>query len=160
MAPQTETSGLQFVERPPWWLRNGGAALLMVIAVVVAVEAVIESIWGFHVVAAALVVAAIWLWRLVKISVSVDDQTVTLTGPAWKRIVQRQDVHDVSVEADNGMNPGILNWPVITHERGSLTRLNVGGSAAVTFSDSSGHRYQFVFSNRQDADMAARTLTG
>ena len=160
MASQTETACLQFVERSPGWLRYGGAALLMVIAVFVAVEAVIESIWGFHVVATALVHAAVWLWRLVKISISIDDQTATLAGPAWKRMVQRNEVHDVSVGADSGMNPGLLNWPVSTHERGSLTRLNVGGSAAVTFSDSSGHRYQFVFSNRQDADLVTETLAG
>ena len=160
MAPHPENEGLQFVERPPGWLRYGGVALLMAIAVFVAVQAVIESLWGLHAVAAALVIAATWLWRLVKISVSVDDQTVTLTGPGWKRMAQRQDVHGVSVTADSGMNLGLLNWPVTTHERGSLTRLNVGGSAAVAFSDSSGHRYQFVLSNRQDADLVAETLAG
>lgn len=160
MTPQTETEGLRFVERSPGWLRYGGAVLLMIIAIFVAVEAVIESIWGFYPVVAALILAAMWLWRMVKISVSVDDQTVTLTGPAWKRVVQRQSVHDVSVAADNGMNLGLVNWPVTAHERGSLTRLNVGGSAAVNFSDSSGHRYQFVLSNRQDADLVAETLAG
>lgn len=36
----------------------------------------------------------------------------------------------------------------------------MGGSAAVTFSDSSGHRYQFVLSNRQDADLVAEALLG
>lgn len=160
MTPPAKTEGLRFVERSPNWLRYGGAVLLMVIAVFVAVEAVMESIWGFYPLVAVLVLAAIWLWRLIKISVSVDDQAVTLTGPAWKRVVQRQDVHDVSVAADNGMNLGLVNWPVTAHESGSLTRLNVGGSAAVTFSDSNGHRYQFVLSNHQDADRVAETLAG
>jgi hypothetical protein len=160
MTTQTESDGLRFVERSPGWLRYGGAVLLMVIAVFFVVEAVIESIWGFYPTAAALVLAAAWLWRLVKITLRVDDESITLTGPAWKRVVQRQNVHDFSVAADNGMNLGLLNWPVTTHEDGSLTRLNVGGSAAVTFSDSSGHRYQFVLSNRQDADLVAEALLG
>lgn len=70
-----------------------------------------------------------------------------------------EDVSDVSVTEDCGMKMGLVNWPVTTPGRGSLTRLNLGGSAAVTFSKSGGHRYQFVLLNRQSAEVVAEAIS-
>lgn len=160
MTPQTEAKSLRFVERSPSWLRYGSAVFLLVVAVFITAEAVIESNWGIYPVAALLALAAVWQWWLAKITINVEDQLVMLTGPAWKRIVQRQYVQEVSVTPDNGMNLGLVNWPVTKHEHGSLTRLNMGGSAAVTFSDSNGHRYQFVLANPDDAKLIAEAIAG
>ena len=160
MTAPTEAESLRFVERSPSWLRYGGAVVLLVVAAFITAGAVIESIWGFYPVAAFLALAALWQWRLAKVTIMVEEQLVTLTGPAWKQIVQRQYVQEVSVAPDNGMNLGLVNWPVTTHEHGSLTRLNMGGSTAVTFSDSNGHRYQFVLTNPQDAKLIAEAIAG
>ncbi|MFJ2352267.1 hypothetical protein ACTXJG_17060 [Glutamicibacter arilaitensis] len=160
MTPQAETESLRFAERLPGWQRWSGSLIFAILAVIFAVVAVIESLWGFYLVAVALIFAVMWCWRLARITVTVDDQAVILTGPAWKRVVPLQDVHEVSVSTDNGMNLGLVNWPVTTHEHGSLTRLNMGGTAAVTFSDSKGYRYQFVLANLQDARLVAEAITG
>lgn len=160
MTPQTENKSLRFAERLPGWQRWVGFLIFAILAVVFAVVAVIESLWGFYLVAVALILAAVWCWRMAQITVAVDDRAVVLTGPAWKRVVPRQDVHEVSVAPDNGMNLGLVNWPVTSHEHGSLTRLNMGGSASVTFSDSNGHRYQFVLVNPQDAKLVAEAIAG
>ncbi|GAA5226770.1 DUF3093 family protein [Paeniglutamicibacter antarcticus] len=160
MTHQTEAANLRFEERLPGWQRWTGALILAILAVILVVVAAIESLWGFYLVAVSLILAAAWCWRLAQITVVVDDRAVTLTGPAWKRVIPRQDVHEVSVAPDNGMNLGLVNWPVTTHEHGSLTRVNMGGSAAVTFSDSDGHRYQFVLSNRGDAELIAEAIAG
>ncbi|MGO2003535.1 hypothetical protein [Arthrobacter rhombi] len=159
MTPQTEAEDLRFVERSPDWLRFGGAVFLLIIAVSIAAGAAIDSIWGAYPLVVGLLFAAVWQWRLAKITVRIDDQSVILTGPVWRRVVSRQNVHDISVADDNGMNPGLVNWPVTSHEHGTLTRLNMGGSAAVTFSDSSGHRYQFVLARRQDAELIAEAIS-
>ena len=158
MTPQTVNENLRFAERLPNWQRWVGSLISAVLVVVFVVEAVIESLWWFHLIAAALIFAAVWCWLLARITVTVDERAVTLTGPAWKRVVPRQDVHTISVAPDNGMNLGLVNWPVTTHERGSLTGLNMGGSASVTFSDSNGHRYQFVLANSQDAELVAEAI--
>lgn len=120
--------------------------------------AIFEFLGGFYLLAIALIFAAVWCWRLAQITVTVDTRSVILTGPAWKRVVPRQNVHDVSVASDNGMNLGLVNWPVTTHKRDSLTRLNMGRSASVTFSDSKGHRYQVVLANPQDATQFAESI--
>lgn len=58
--------------------------------------------------------------------VTIDDSAVILTGPAWKRVVSQQDMYEVSVAPDNNVNLGLVNWPVTTHDHGSLTRWNMG----------------------------------
>ena len=92
---------------------------------------------------------------LVKVTVTVDEHEVTLSGPFWKRSVQRGNVQAVAVAPDNGMNTGLVNWPVTRHDHGSLTRLNLGGSAAVTISDAKGRRYQVVLADLESAEQMA-----
>lgn len=159
MAPQPDTEVLSFVERSPVLLRWGGGAFLAIIATALAAGAVAESNWGLYIAAALFAFVALWWLFWAKITVTVDEQTVTLAGPLWKRRVQRENVRDVSVTEDSGLNTGLVNWPVTAHERGSLTRLNMGGSAAVTFSESSGHCYQFVLANRQSAELMAEAIS-
>lgn len=159
MTSQTEAEDLSFVERLPGWHRWADGAFLAIFAVAFASAAVIGSIWGFYLAAAACVLAAAWWCLLAKITLTVGERAVTLAGPAWKRVVQRKNVRDVSVTGDSGVKSGLVLWPVTAHERGSLTRLSLGGSAAVTFAESGGHRYRFVVANRQTAERMAEALT-
>ncbi|MFJ7751070.1 hypothetical protein ACIQXM_14055 [Arthrobacter sp. NPDC097144] len=57
------------------------------------------------------------------------------------------------------MSTGLVNWPVTRRERGSLVRMNMGGSAVVTFSENSGRSYQFVLAERRSAERMARAIT-
>ncbi len=154
----TLAENLGHTERSPGWLRWGGAICLVLGAIVLAVEAVIESAWLVYPFAGLFVLAAFWWCWLAKITITVDDRTVTLRGPAWKCVLQRQPLRHVSVKADSGMTTGLVNWPVVSRERGRLTRLNLGGSAAVTFSDPAGHRYRFVLGDHAHADLVAAAI--
>ncbi|THJ67335.1 hypothetical protein E8P82_04290 [Arthrobacter echini] len=88
----TLAEALSHTERSPGWLRWGGAIVLLLVAVILAVEAVIESAWLVYPVAGLFVLAAFWWCWLAKITITVDDRTVTLRGPAWKRVLQRQQL--------------------------------------------------------------------
>ena len=159
MEPQTAKEHLRFEERLPEWQQWIGFLVSAALAIVLVAEAIIESLWWFYLIAAALIFSAVWFRMLARITVAVDEKAITLTGPAWKREIYLQDVHSVSVAPDNGTNLGAVNWPVTTHERGNLTRLNMGGSVCVNFTDSTDHRYQFVLTSFHDAELVAEALT-
>lgn len=157
MASRTDTKGLEFVERSPAWLRWGGGGFLLLIGTVVGVAAVTESRWQLFLLTAAFCAAAAW-WSLVaKVTAVVGEDTITLGGPFWTRTLPRKDVSRVSVDVDNGLNQGLVNWPVTSLERRTLTRLNMGGAAAVSFA-AAGHRYQFVLADRRSAQQLAAAL--
>ncbi|MCC3293653.1 hypothetical protein LJ756_03360 [Arthrobacter sp. zg-Y411] len=105
-----------------------------------------------------MLLAAVWWCFLVRITVEVDGQEIILRGPLWKRSVQQGSVHNVAVAKDTGLNTGLVNWPVTRHERGSLTRLNMGGAGGVTFSDAHGHRYQVVLADLPSAEQMAQAI--
>ncbi|MCQ1957446.1 MULTISPECIES: hypothetical protein [Arthrobacter] len=146
------------MERSPGWLRWGGGAFLAAVGAALAGGAAVESVWHLYVAAAAFLLAAGWWCFVARITVSVDQQAVTLRGPLWKRTIQRQNVQDIMVAKDNGQNTGLVNWPVTRHGRGSLTRLNMGGAGAVTFSDAGGHRYQVVLADLASAEQMALAI--
>ncbi|MCQ1946735.1 hypothetical protein [Arthrobacter sp. zg-Y1116] len=146
------------MERSPGWLRWGGGALLAAVGAALGVGAAVESVWPLYVAAAAFLLAAGWWCFLARITVAVDQQYVTLRGPLWKRSIQRRNVQDIAVARDNGLNTGLVNWPVTRHGRGSLTRLNMGGAGAVTFSDAGGHRYQVVLADLPSAEQLALAI--
>ncbi|MDM7989039.1 hypothetical protein [Arthrobacter sp. zg-Y877] len=146
------------MERSPGWLRWGGGAFLAAVGAAFAVGAATESVWLLYLAAAAFLLAAGWWCFLARITVAVDQQSVTLRGPLWKRSIQRVNVQDVTVAKDNGLNTGLVNWPVTRHRHGSLTRLNMGGAGAVTFSDAGGHRYQVVLADVASAEQMALAI--
>ena len=151
--------GPVFVERAPDWLRWGGAVFLVLIAVLLAVAGGLESSWGLHLGAVFFLGMGLWWCFLARIAAAVSEEQIKLSGPLWKRTVRRGDLHDVSVDTDSGMNTGLVNWPVTRRERGSLVRMNMGGSAVVTFSENSGRSYQFVLAERRSAERMARAIT-
>ena len=61
MTPQAETESLRFAERLPGWQRWSGSLIFAILAVIFAVVAVIESLWGFYLVAVALIFAVMWV---------------------------------------------------------------------------------------------------
>ncbi|MCC9177909.1 hypothetical protein [Arthrobacter sp. zg-Y750] len=159
MPAQAATKMVKFVERSPGWLRWGGGALLLSVGVVLSIGAVSDGYWIVLVPAAGMGLAAIWWCVSAKITAAVEGQTVLLSGPFWKRSLQLRDLHNVEVSGDSGLNPGPVNWPVVSLERGTLVRLNMGGSAVVSFV-SDGRRYQFVLSSHHSAQRLAAALVG
>lgn len=149
-----------FVERPPGWLRWSGGILLASVALLLTVVGGMEQAWQLYPGAVLFLVCVVWWCFMARIGVMIDEYRITLVGPLWKRSVHRGDVQDVMVEADTGMNPGLVNWPVTSHRRERLTRLNMGGSVAVTFSEGSSRRYQFVLADRGAAEHLAEVLSG
>lgn len=158
MTPQAPASSIKFVAGPPGWLRWGGGTFLAVVGAVLAIGAVVESIWPLYAAAAGFLLSAGWWCFMARITVTVDGEMVTMNGPLWKRSVQRKDVRNVTVAKDDGMNTGLVNWPVTRH--GSLTRLNMGGSGAVVFSEASGHYYQVVLADLRSAEQLALAIGG
>ncbi|MCQ2001072.1 hypothetical protein [Arthrobacter zhaoxinii] len=158
MASQRLAGGVRFVERPPGWLRWGGGAFLAAVGGALAVGAAADSVWPLYLAAAGLLLAAGWWCFLARITVAVDQQAATLRGPLWKRSIQRQNIQDITVAKDHGLNTGLVNWPVTRHAHGSLTRLNLGGAGAVTFSDGGSHRYQVVLEDLSAAEDLAEVL--
>lgn len=159
MPAQATTTTVKFVERSPGWLRWGGGALLLSVGVVLSIGTVDEAQWILLAPAAGMGLAAVWWCVFAKITAAVEGQTVMLSGPFWKRSLQLGELHSVEVSGDSGMNPGLVNWPVVSLERGTLVRLNMGGSAVVSFV-SDGRRYQFVLSNHLSAQRLAAALVG
>ena len=148
-----------FVERAPDWLRWGGGVFLLLMAVLLAATGGLESSWELYLGAVLFLGVGLWWCFLVRIAAVVDEERIELSGPLWKRTVRRSDVHDVSVDTDSGMNTGFVNWPVTPHKRGTLVRMNMGGSAVVTFWENSGRSYQFVLAERSSAERMARAIT-
>lgn len=156
MVPQAPANSVRFVEGPPGWLRWGGGAFLAVVGGTLAFGAAAEPIWPLYVVAAGFLLAAAWWCFLARITVTVDAETVTMSGPLWKRSVQRKNVRNVTAVQDSGLNTGLVNWPVTRH--GSLTRLNMGGSVAVRFADGSGRQYEVVLADSRPAEELALAI--
>lgn len=159
LSSQEMTDRPVFVERAPDWLRWGGGVFLLLIAVLLAVTGGLESSWELYLGAVFFLGVGLWWCFLARIAAVVDEEQVKLSGPLWKHTVRRGDLHDVSVDTDSGMNTGLVNWPVTSHKRGSLVRMNMGGSAVVTFSENSGRSYQFVLAERRSAERMARAIT-
>jgi len=158
MASGEEPSGKTFVERAPTWLRWGGGTLRALIALLLAVIGAFAPAWPLYLGAVFFLAVAGWWCFLARIAMTIDDDHITLVGPWWKRTVKRGGVHDVLVAEDSGTNPGAINWPVTSHRRGSLLRMNMGGAVAVTFTESGGRRYQFVLADPHSADRMARII--
>ncbi|GAA0194565.1 MULTISPECIES: hypothetical protein [Glutamicibacter] len=143
-------------QRPPRWLRRGGGVLLLLVAAGLAAgtaTAGLPALLG----AGFFALAGIWWAFAARISARLDAHTLTLAAPLWRRRLPREQISQVRVEPDSGLNPGLLNWPVL--RTGGLIRLNMGGRTAVSFS-AGGRRYQFVLDRPQLARQLAQALRG
>lgn len=109
--------------------------------------------------AALAAFAAWWIW-VARITVAVDRDSIHFAAPLFRRTVPRETVSQVRVTADDGINPGILNWIVVPTEVDGerFTRINMGGAAAVTFTLRAGKGIQLVVRDLDTANRLAETL--
>ncbi|WP_130839095.1 hypothetical protein [Corynebacterium neomassiliense] len=108
--------------------------------------------WSLVLVAAVVLVCLIGLLFFAVVRVRVGGGTVEITGPFYRRRFPVDHIGSVTVAPDDGMNHGLVNWPVIgraTSPEG--VRLNLGGSAAVRVTTVTGERYTVVFPTDADA---------
>jgi hypothetical protein len=75
-----------------------------------------------------------------------------VAGTFYRRSISVGQIDSVTVAPDDGMNHGLLNWPVT----GKATspdgvRLNLGGSAALQIRTTAWERYNVVFATNADA---------
>lgn len=154
-APTSSLATVTHVERASGAARIGPVVALGVAAAfagVLAFATGVPGVWGVP--AALLLFAGWWLW-VARVEVTITHDTVRVTAPAYRRVISRTSLTGVSVARDDGMNPSILNWPVVPLRSGDTTliRVNMGGAAAVTCHTSEGSDIQVVV---KDFDTATR----
>lgn len=101
-----------------------------------------------------VVVLLFVVWAAVgpRLTVSVGRETVDVAGIFYRRSVPVWQIESVTVAPDDGMNHGLLNWPVTGRARSPEgVRLNLGGSAALQITTTAGERYNVVFPTNADA---------
>lgn len=112
--------------------------------------------------AVMLLVFAVLLWGVLgmKIRVTVGEDTVTFTAPFYRRDVPLERIDGVDLLRDNGLNPGLVNWPVVGRtDSPSGVRLNLGGSAALQVTAGDGdQKITTVFRDRATARACARDI--
>lgn len=108
---------------------------------------------------ALLAFGAWWAWGAT-ISVTVTPERARFRAPLVSRTLPRSDVTRVTVAADDGMNPSIINWPAapVTVAGDRMLRFSMGGTAVVTVSTATGSGVQFVARDRDAAQRIADAL--
>lgn len=138
--------------------------VLAVIPLVVLAPTVVMMLveWSWLIFAVVLVVVGVLLWGVfgMRIRVHVGDGSVTFTAPLYRREIPVGSIDSVVLTRDNGLNPGLVNWPVVgrTGSRGGV-RLNLGGSAALQVTAGQGtQRVTTVFHDMATARACARDI--
>lgn len=122
---------------------------VMVPAIVLAV-AVREP--AVQLIVVVILLFAVWATVGVRLTVGVGTRTVDVAGTFYRRSIPVDLIDSVTVAPDDGMNHGLLNWPVTGRATSSGgVRLNLGGSAAVKIATTTGERYTVVFATNADA---------
>lgn len=94
------------------------------------------------------------------ITVQIDDTTLRLRAPFYRRSIPRQDVISAEAHHDDGMNHGVVNWFVVGRPHAPQgVRLNTGGKARVDITTRVGDRYSVVVDTIQQAEQIVETLT-
>lgn len=148
------------VERATGSARLGPAIALGIAAAFAAlIAAATDSLMAWVAPAALAAFAAWWIW-VARITVAVDRDSIHFAAPLFRRSVPRETIAQVRVTPDDGMNPGILNWIAVPAEVDGekLTRLNMGGAAALTITPSAGRGIQVVARDLETANRLAETL--
>lgn len=109
-----------------------------------------------------VVVFAVLLWGVfgMKIRVDVGEDAVRFTAPFYGLDVPLERIDRVELLRDNGLNPGLVNWPVVGRtESPAGVRLNLGGSAALRVTVGGGaQKITTVFRDTATAQACARDL--
>ena len=101
-----------------------------------------------------VVVLLFVVWAAVgpRLTVSVGQETVDVAGIFYRRSIPVGQIDSVTVAPDDGMNHGLLNWPVTGRATSPAgVRLNLGGSAALQIRTTAGERYNVVFPTNAEA---------
>ncbi|WP_140400716.1 hypothetical protein [Gulosibacter sp. 10] len=144
------------VARPRGIARWGAVVPLAILAAVCTGIALGARLPWFFAGAAASLLFALWWACLASNRCEVAGDEVRLSGPLWRRRIPLDAIRSIQVVADDGLNHGLLNWPVVSVPGG--VRLNMGGRAAVRFLDRRGRRVEFVTADRAAAERLAAAL--
>lgn len=94
----------------------------------------------------------IWAAFGLRLTVSVGKETIDVAGTFYRRSIPVGQIDSVTVAPDDGMNHGLLNWPVTGRAASpDGVRLNLGGSAALRIRTTAGERYNVVFDTNAGA---------
>ncbi|WP_420100020.1 hypothetical protein [Corynebacterium sp.] len=125
-----------------------------------AVGLVATGSWTAGIVVVVLLVVFEWAIFTATVQVSLHEDEVEFRAPFYRRCVPYRQVNSVEVTKDFGLNPGLLNWPVVgrTESRRGV-RLNVGGSAALRVSARGGQEnITVMFAQMAEARTCARDI--
>lgn len=113
--------------------RMKSLVLVLVFASAIAV-AVTRSWLVLAICAAVVLLVAVWWCFFAKISLTVTPGRIRILAPLYSRTVELGSDTEVSLKTDDGVNHGLVNWPVTGRASSPAgLRLNMGGSGtAVT----------------------------
>lgn len=155
--PERSHGEFSHIERAHGVARVGPLVALGVGAAFAGVIAFATGIAATWLIPLALVTFGAWWAWAAAISVTVDSERARFRAPLVSRALSRSDVSQITVTADDGMNPSIINWPATpaTVAGARMLRFSMGGTAAVTISTSTGSGIQFVARDREAAQRIA-----
>lgn len=123
-----------------------------IVMVPVILVAVVSNAPVAQLVVVVILLFAIWASVGARLTVGVGKETVDVAGTFYRRSIPLGLIETVTVVPDDGMNHGLLNWPVtglaISPEG---VRLNLGGHAALRIATTTGERYTVVFATNAGA---------
>ncbi|WP_217132790.1 hypothetical protein [Leucobacter chinensis] len=133
---------------------------LVIVAVFCGLIAIFTPATGLWFVAAIAAGICGWWAFTARAKIQIDKGAVRFSAPLFSRRVLREEIAGVSVQEDDGMSHGFINWPVSHVWSKRVTRINMGGAASVTVSVVGGSSVQFVVRTLQDANRLARVIQG
>ena len=128
-----------------------GAVLLAVVAPAILLAIVVREP-AVQLIVVVVLLFVVWAAVGPRLTVSVGEETVDVAGIFYRRSMPVGQIDSVTVAPDDGMNHGLLNWPVTGRATSpDGVRLNLGGSAALQIRTKEGERYNVVFATNADA---------
>lgn len=158
--PSRQSAAFTHTERARGTALVGPLVALGVAAAFVAVILLATESWATWIALAAILLLGAWYAWGARIAVTVDDEAVRFRAPLYSREIPLSALAEVTVTPDDGMNPGLLNWPAVPVREGAtrLIRLNLGGAAAVTCRTQDGSGVQLVVRDLATAERIADKL--
>lgn len=93
------------------------------------------------------------------ITVTVDDQTLSLRAPFYRREIPLRLITSAEAQPDDGMTHGLVNWFVVGRASSPEgVRLNTGGKARVDLTTSANERYVIVVDTMSQAEQIVSAL--
>ncbi|RRD60325.1 hypothetical protein [Leucobacter sp. OH1287] len=133
--------------------------LALIFAAVIA-AAVTRSWLVLAICAAVVLLVTVWWCFFAKISLTVTPGRIRILAPLYSRTVELGSDTEVSLKTDDGVNHGLVNWPITGRVSSPAgLRLNMGGSGtAVTVRGAAGELVTVVFCDSAAAQDYADTV--